>query len=542
MIRKAKTACRVLGGALLVAAGWAAGGSAPRVSTNGLVASVVIVTAGAVWVAGRQRRARVSAGTATWWDIWRTSSRWAMRRRARVLRPSLTGAPWWQLLREPILSYATPLCRVGLRTIHTSCEESTLRIGIPGMGKTAEMVCRVIDAPGGVLVTSTATDLYEMTAALRAERGPIAIFNPGGIGNVPSTLRWSPLSDCADPAVAARRADDLIGPGNGSAEGERWEAQAKRVLSVLLHAGALGGYRMRDVARWIGDPTGGRAQIIDALMESPQAAEMCMAADHAINTNARTRDGVFLPIAAALAWVTQPAAAAAGDPDPGAVDLFDVTELTDRSGTLYLLGDDGGTVAPLVAALVAEVAHQSRHLAATRPGGRLDPALTFVLDEVALVCVVPLDRWMAELRKRNVVVHAACQGIGQLRQRWGDNGAAMILNSAAAVLLYGGCKDAADLALFSSLADDRDETIESRDPDGGITKSVRRVPVVSVATLAGLREFRALLVRRGMPVALVRTPIGWKRRDVRRAGKYVPPVAALSDRPAHVPAQSATRA
>jgi len=181
------------------------------------------------------------------------------------------------------------------------------------------------------------------------------------------------------------------------------------------------------------------------------------------------------------------------------------------------LGDDDGTVAPLIGALTAEIAHQARALASTRPGGRLDPALTLALDEIALVCPTPLDRWMAELRKRSIVIHAACQGLGQLRQRWGDNGASMILNSAAAVLVFGGCKDAADLSLFGDLAGHREETVHTRDAHGRITStSTRLVPVIAPAMLAGLANHRALLIRRGMPVALVRTPIAWRRRDVRR--------------------------
>jgi hypothetical protein len=94
----------------------------------------------------------------------------------------------------------------------------------------------------------------------------------------------------------------------------------------------------------------------------------------------------------------------------------------------------------------------------------------------------------------------------------------MILNSAAAVLVFGGAKDANDLALFGQLAGERDEVTEVRDADGAVTStSTRRVPVISAAHLASLKNHRALLIRRGMPVALVRTPVAWKRRDVRRA-------------------------
>jgi type IV secretory pathway TraG/TraD family ATPase VirD4 len=439
-----------------------------------------------------------------------------MRRRAAVVRPSLRGVSRVRRWRAPLRSYATPLARVGGQTVWTSCEESTLRLGIPGTGKTAELACRVIDAPGGVVVTSTATDLYELSAPLRA--GPVYVFNPGGIGGVASTLRWSPLVGCADPDTATRRAEELMGPAT-SAEGERWAIQGRRVLAVLLHAAALGGYRMRDVAGWVAWPDASKGEILAALDASPQAAEMRRAAEHIIKTVAVTRDGVMLAIAPALAWTTLPAAAAAGDPDAAQLDeMFDVADLTDAAGALYLLGDDSGAVAPLVGALVAEIAYQCRAEAAARPGGRLDPALTLCLDEVALVCPVPLDKWMAELRKRSIVIHAACQGLGQLRQRWGRDGASMIVNCAAALLVFGGCKDADDLTLFAKLTGEREEITHTRDPNGRITSSeTRRVPVIPPAMLAGLKNHQALLIRRGMPCALVKTPIAWQRRDVKRA-------------------------
>lgn len=447
-----------------------------------------------------------------------------MRRQAGVLRPSLRDLPWWQRWQAPVISYAVPLCRVGRQTVWTSGQESTLRIGIPGTGKTAELACRVIDAPGGVVVTSTADDLYRLTAPLRRMRGPVSVFNPGGLGGIESTMRWSLLSGCADPVVAARRADAAMGPPSESAEGERWEVQGRRILPVLLHAAALGGYRVADVHAWVSNPDAARPLILEALQRSPRAAEMIRAAQQVIDLSPRTRDGVMMTIIPALAWVTQPAAAACGDPRAGE-SAWSLTALVDRGGSLYLLGDDDGVVAPLVGALTAEIAWAARAEAAGRLGGRLEPGLTLALDEIALVCPTPLDRWMSELRKRSIVIHAACQGIGQLRQRWGDNGASMILNSAAAVMLFGGCKDSHDLQLFGTLIGERDDTVATRDAEGKVTSTTtRRVPVISPAMIAALPNHQILLVRRGMPVAIARTPIAWKRGDVRRVGRKPSPV------------------
>ena len=56
----------------------------------------------------------------------------------------------------------------------------------------------VIDAPGAVLVTSTRTDLHELTAALRTRRGPVYVFNAVGLGDLPSTITFNPLTGCTD--------------------------------------------------------------------------------------------------------------------------------------------------------------------------------------------------------------------------------------------------------------------------------------------------------------------------------------------------------
>jgi type IV secretion system protein VirD4 len=499
----------VLLGVLLAWHGWWLTGALFILADAGIVALVVWLR----WRPGRGTRAQLGrhdrhtarhAGTASWWDLVRSSSGWAMRRQAAVLRPSLAGLRWWSRWRVPLLSYATPLCTVGRRTVWTSCQESTVRIGAPGTGKTAELACRVLDAPGGIVVTSTAADLFELTATLRARRGPVAVFNPSGLGGIPSDLRWSPLAGCRDPETAARRAADLMGPPppKGS-EGERWADQGRRVLAVFLHAAALGGHRIRDVAAWVANADANGKTILTALAESPRAAEMYRAAEQAISLNPRTRDGVMLAAAPALAWVTQPTAALVGDPDGPA--QFAVADLIDHAGALYLLGDDNGTLAPLMGALVAEIVHQARAAAASRPAGRLDPGLTLALDEIALTCPIPIDRWMAELRKRNIVAHVAAQGLAQLRQRWTADGASMILTCAAAVLVFGGCKDPGDLDLFSKLAGTRDDKLD------------RQVPVIPIPMLAGLANHRVMLVRRGMPVALARTPVAWNRRDVRRA-------------------------
>lgn len=476
------------------------------------------------------RHAAKHGGTASRLDVFRTSSRWAMLRRAGVVRPSLRSASWWQKYREPLLSYATEICRVGRQRVHLSREDSSLWVGPPGTGKSAAMAGQIIDAPGGVVVTSTAGDVYELTAPLRERLGPVWVLNPSGLGGIKSTLRWSPLSGCENPATAIRRANDLIPQsGESTSEGERWAAEGRRALAPLLHAAALGKYRLRDVMNWVTQPDNPNhvKAVLAALGPSSMAVEMQQAAVGYFGTNARTRDGVKLPMTAALAWLALPGSAAVGDPTGGSD--FTVEQLVDQRGSLYLLGDPDKATAPLLAALTSEVVYQARALAANRAGGRLDPGLTLVLDEVALVCPVPLDKWLAEVRKFSISIHAACQGVAQLRERWGDNGASMILTSATAILVFGGCKDPVDLQLFGDLAGTR------------AAEDGERVPVISTSMLAGLPNHRVMLVRRGMPVALARTPIAWKRRDVKGAAKAAVRVVRTAEKTAAKAAKQKTR-
>ncbi|MGH3658763.1 MAG: type IV secretory system conjugative DNA transfer family protein, partial [Micromonosporaceae bacterium] len=185
---------------------------------------------------GRSRR---NDGVASAWTILRVASWLAMRRRARVLRPSLARRNVLERLLVSTRAYATRIARVGLLGVWSAVEDVTLRIGGPRTGKTGELACRILDAPGAVIATSTRTDLIELTAGLRSKVGPVEVFNPSGLGGLASTVIFDPLSGCAAPSTATARATDLLAgvsaPGNG---GDRafWSSQARRVLAALMHA------------------------------------------------------------------------------------------------------------------------------------------------------------------------------------------------------------------------------------------------------------------------------------------------------------------
>lgn len=470
-------------------------------------------------------RSNRNHGVASRWQIFKTASAFAMRRRAKVLRPSLRELTWWQRLRVPVTEYATPVARVSRQRIWSPCEDVTLRMGGPRMGKTGELACRILDAPGAVISTSTRTDLIEVTAQVRSRLGPIHVFNPAGAGQLASSIVFDPLTGCDKPTTAIHRAEDLLAGGStgdgGSGEREWWTQQACRALAALLHAAALGERSMRDVLAWVADPAEHASEIVRLLRRS-SAPSMETDAAQFLSTNERTQSSITTTIMPALGWLNdENAAAAAGvDARPGTVAPFDVEQLLDQRATVYMLGAEDANTAPLLTALTGHLAREARRIARNQPSGRLDPPLTMALDEAAIIAPIPLDKWTADMGGNNITIHIAAQSRAQLRQRWADTGAAAILNNAGTVLLFGNTKDAADLNDFCTLIGERDEEVATYG-DGGkiVSTTVRRVPVISPAQLSQLGKGQVVILRQGMPPAVGKTPMAWKRRDVRKAAR-----------------------
>ncbi|MFN2496479.1 MAG: type IV secretory system conjugative DNA transfer family protein, partial [Pseudonocardiaceae bacterium] len=417
-------------------------------------------------------RSRRKAGVASTVDIARVASFVAVRRKASVVRPSLGDLTRRERLRVPTTAVGVPLCRVGTLRVWASVEDVVCLFGGPRAGKTGWLAGRVIDAPGAVLVTSTRTDLYELTAGLRARKGPVFVFNAVGLGDLPSTITFDPLTGCADPVTAAERATDLLAAGETGITGDRafWDAQARRVLAVLLHAAALGGASMRSVLGWVADPEESYREVTGLLRGSPEPTYAADAAQF-LTTNERTRTSITSTIMPALGWLTSPAASAAAT---GTVP-FNVAQLLRSNATAYLLGAEETQAAPLVCALTGYIARQARRLAAREASGRLDPPLTLALDEAALVSPVPLEQWTADMGGRGVSIIPAFQSRAQLIARFGPTGAAIILNNSAAIMVFGGTKDRDDLDYWSTLAGLRDEPVTTTDPRGQVlSRTVRQ--------------------------------------------------------------------
>jgi hypothetical protein len=461
-------------------------------------------------------RSRRKAGVASSIDIARFASATAMRRKTKNVRPSLAELSRWQRLRMPTVEVAVPLCRVGLQQVWASVEDVVLVFGGPRTGKSGWLAGQILDAPGAVLVTSTRTDLHQLTAELRSRRGPVYVFNAVGLAEMESTITFDPLTGCADPVAATERAADMLAASTqvgGSGGGDRafWESQARRVLAALMHAAALGGRSMRDVMRWVADPEDA-SQEVSVLLRGSSEQSCVVDATQFMTTNDRTRSSITSTIMPALSWLTSPAARAAAHGG----QQFDVAHLLSSRATVYLLGAEETHAAPLVCALTGYIAREARRIAARQPGGRLDPPLRLALDEAALISPVPLHSWTADMGGRGVNIIAAFQSRAQLIDRYGEARAAVTLNNAGGKMLFGGTSDRDDLMFWSTLAGDRDEPVTTTDLNGRLaSRTTRRVPVLAPAQLSNLPAGKVVAFRRGMAPVVGRARMVWHRADVR---------------------------
>ncbi|WP_329481584.1 type IV secretory system conjugative DNA transfer family protein [Kribbella sp. NBC_01484] len=460
------------------------------------------------------RAGRVTDGLASGWDVHRVSSARTLRKKARIIRPSLAAVPAWKRRFVPLAQLGATVATVGWVKVRSSAEDHTAWFAGPRAGKTGALMGILLDAPGAVIATSTKTDILDITRTLRSKRGPVWVFDPDGLTSDGSTITFDPLTGCTDPGVVMDRASDLLdGVGAKSDDAEHWLNLARQALTALMHAAALGGYTMADVQRWIAHPDDNAKGDVLWELRAAGATGFEQQATQFFTNNERTRSSISTTIMPALSWLSVPSAAAAAA--PGGVP-FDVERLLAETGTVYLLGADDKKTAPLVTALTAHIARQAKTLAVRTPGRRLDPQLTMVLDEAALICLIPLDKWTGDFGSRGITLHISAQSRAQLRDRFGEAAAGALMTNVTTKVLLAGTADDDDLQFWSTLCGERLEQVTTRDrTTGGVSISDRRVPVLTPGQVAQLRTGQALIITRGMPPAIGRVKMAWNRRDLR---------------------------
>ncbi|HLR94590.1 MAG TPA: TraM recognition domain-containing protein [Jiangellaceae bacterium] len=441
-------------------------------------------------------------GTATRTEVTRVASDKALLARGATLRPSLD---------KPTPSEVGYLLgRSQGRRVWASVEDSILLVGPPRSGKGLHVVINaILDAPGAVVTTSTRPDNLTTTLRARERIGPVAVFDPQRLAEgLPAGLRWSPIRGCEDPLTAMIRATGLAsgtGLGSGGVDnGGFWEGKTRTALQALLHAAALDYRPPSELFRWTLDPAAA-AEAVAVLTNSTQAATgWAESLEAMIDSDPRTRDSIWQGVSLALGALADPRVLDAVSPRAG--EGFDPETFLTGSGTLYLLatGAGAGASSALVAAFVEDLVETSRRIAARSPGARLDPPVLMALDEIGNLAPLPsLPTLMAEGGGTGITTMPVLQSLAQARDKWGENAANAIWDSAITKIILGGASNSRDLQDLSTLIGERDEYTDSTTiGDHGTRssqRSVRRVAILPPDRLRTLPFGAGITMLRSAP-------------------------------------------
>ena len=460
--------------------------------------------------AGRRDDPHASAGLAGRGQVKAAAGPRALLAKAPVLRPALADAAPGDI--------GVRLGRSRGIDCWSCVRDSTVVLGPPGSGKGLHLVIPVIlDHPGPVITTSTRPDNLAVTLAARAERGPVAVFDPQGLApGVPSATRWSPIRGCERPQTAMARAVALVGDGaRGTENASFWTQQTTQAVRCLLHAAALAGRSPAELYRWSLSAPNAR-DALEVLRDDARAAlGWSRALDAIVASDPRTRDPVWAMVSNTFAALADPAVLDAVS--PASHEGFDPERFLRCGGTVYVLGTSSGAsaTAGLVAAFVEDVVESARRLAAASPGARLDPPLGLVLDEAANYPLPSLPGLMSEGGGSGVCTLAVLQSLAQARHRWGREQAEAIWDAATVKVVLGGQANAEDLADLSRLLGEVEiaETSVSygRWGDRSTTVVTRSKPILEPARLRTLPfGTGVLLLRAAPPILLDLTP--WTER------------------------------
>ena len=470
-------------------------------------------------------RLHPGAGHATLPELWLRWGRLAAFRRSGRARPSLS---FWRRAFGPASEYSILIGRAHFRhALRLPLEEHAVVTSPPRGGKTGWLASVILRYPGPVLSTTTKHDVFELTSGIRAHRGPVHVFNPQGVGNVPSTFRWNPLDGCQDPATAIRRADAFAQSVSqkGVEEATFWANKASDYLRAYFYAGAVRSLDLTWIARWVSGADSTEAEDILSRSGGPGRQWAAQLAELRGEAN-KTAQTIRMTMSRALAFLADPALAASVLPAPG--QSLDLDAFLREAGTLYLIAESRGEdspVAPLFACLASEL-HYTAALAGSRmPGGRLDPPLLMALDEVTQICPVPVPSWLADSGGKGIQIITVAHGEAQLRSRWGHDGARVIMDTSGAKIWLPGISDPATLEAASTLCGTAAMREHGQDHH-------TRHSVMAPDMIRQLPAGRALVIRGGHAPVIARLPMCWKDhlyRSARSAGQSIATLVPVRD-------------
>ncbi|MGI5324005.1 type IV secretory system conjugative DNA transfer family protein [Actinomadura nitritigenes] len=455
----------------------------------------------------RRRRTfrRLRLGFASGWEVRRLLGAQAVLRKAPLLRPSFENRPMREVRPEDV-GFCIGRDIRSRRKLYASVEDPIVVVAAPRQGKDVHFVTPfTIDAPGPCIVTSTRRETFVNTAMVRARHGRVYVFDPYDWTGWPHRMRWNYLEGCEDANVAGIRSGALVWAAGFrmEKEGGRAVAGATTIVRCLLHAGAVAGLTVREVARWVYEADADEA--VDILRQAEREGRG--APGYAAQLDFNRRDGrLWAAVMQVMSCFSIPRVVDDLSPTPD--ERFDFNDFLKGRNTLYLITkrhNEPGSIAPVVADIVEEFFALARRAARIQATGRLDPPLTFELNQVTDICPLPeLPTYVGDSGAYGIGVHTYLTSLAEAHAEWGPRAAELWDNSTVRIIAGGG-GTAGELAELSEMVG------RHRGRPALYPEEIRTLSFGRAALVAGTAR----------PVEMWLTP-WWKRadRDAILAGKH----------------------
>lgn len=515
----------------------------------------------------------VVAGLVWWWRRWSAParSRFGVVTEARMARPrdvrplvvADSVPPTGRMLlgrmapRGPLLATEDRERHAmrGRRHRHLQGDRGSVAlIGPTRAGKTVLASAGIIAWDGPVIGLSVKRDLYDATAAARAVRGDLAVFDPGGVTGLP-TARWTPLRDVTTTSGALRAGRALAAaiPRQGVTGGDFWAAHGETLTSAYMALAGLsqllpGGREQLTIGRlasWayrhIGITDPAVHELVRAGLAEHQPLEVRLLAKDAVTKlmafegeDPRIRASIYATARLAFDAWTEPAVAHSASTDPR--DFYWSDEIPDRTpryvdlewlmdgpdgraNTLYLTAPatEFARLAPVLGGLLGDVREQIH--AWDIAGRKLPKPLLIVIDEAGQLELRWLPEEVSTIAGLGGMFVTGWQSRAQINHRYGTLADA-VLGGHRSKVIFNGTDDLSTLEYVSKVAGTEHVAQRgwSADTGGGrrtVSEHNQREDLVPAHVVRQMRRQEAVLLHGTLPPIHLRTVRWWEDRHLR---------------------------
>lgn len=449
---------------------------------------------------------------------------------------------------------------------------SVALIGPTRAGKTVLVSAGIVAWDGPVVALSVKRDLYNATAGARAQRGELAVFDPGGVTKL-ATARWTPLRDVttASGALRAGRALAQAIPRTGVTGGDFWAQHGEAFIGAYLSLAGLsrllpaddGGPRkpltIQRLAGWaymqvgITDPTVN--ELIRTGLEPDQPLEVQLLARNAMtklmalhDEDPRIRGSIYATARLAFESWTEPSVAHSASGDARAA--YDTTETwtrtprfvdldwlmdgpDDHANTLYLSAPDTefARLAPVLGGLLGDLREQIHTW--DIEGRQLPKPLLFVIDEAGQLELQWLPAEVSTIAGLGAIFVTCWQSKAQISHRYGTLADA-VLGGHRSKIIFNGTDDPSTLDYLSRITGTEHVAQRgwSADVSGGrktVSEHAQREDLLPAHVIRQMRRQEAVLIHGTLPPIHLKAILWWEDPDLRKlvptddAGRPVPP-------------------